>query len=114
MSERTTITIMLARKVRIMRGEGHTNAQIAKALDISIRSVSNALAGRGMSQQLASADRAEVMFGGVLGPGTGNYRRHAVNHIDGGSSQYHDIGVHERSSPDPLAILMAIEEVADD
>jgi len=106
------INIMQARKVRRLAESGLTNTAIAERLGITRRTVYNILTGKGLAQQHQRADRAESLCGGVLGPGSGNYRTQVIQR-DGDQVDrlYWETGYHELTSPDPLDILIAEEEI---
>lgn len=105
-------TIMMARQMCKMHDDGLDVKTIAEKLGVHRNTVSRALGGGGLAQQRTIADRAEAILGGVTGPCTGNSRREAMS-FDEDQLSYdsHAVGVHELTSPDPLDILIAEEEV---
>lgn len=112
MSRGTYITLMTAHKIHTLKGKGYSIQQIADEVGCTRQRVSIILKGGGLEQQRAHADRAEYFLGGILGPDTGNTRRGVVTfHDDQLAHEHHSTGVHELTSPDPLDILIALEEV---
>jgi len=106
------VNIMQARRIRLEYAKGYSIQQIASNLDLHRNTVSKILRGAGLEQQHQRADRAESICGGVLGPGSGNYRTQIIQR-DGDQIDrlYWETGFHELTSPDPLDILIAEEEI---
>jgi len=106
------ITIMEARRIHKLFEAGVTQAQIALEVGVSRRAVYNILKGRGMEQQRKRADRAEALFGGVLGPGNGNYRRECRSWDDEQlETERWSLGPSELTGDDPLDVLLAEEAI---
>lgn len=103
---------MEARDIRKLRESGLTIPAIAAATGRGEATIGRVLNGRYRSEQQQRADRAEALFGGILGPGTGNTCRRIVKHDDDQiNREVWELGHTELTAPDPLDILIAEENI---
>ena len=110
------LTLMDSYHIQRMHDAGVTVTRIAKDMRISRQAVHAVLRGETMQQQRQKASRMEALLGGALGPSpsTGCSQRWCPPPPDRDVCVKDDwpLGPNEMTSPDPLDILIAEEEIA--